>query len=63
MKNKTLAIILTIILSVPTLFFLIFMFGEVLGGDISGISHLLQALPFILGIVLIWKKPLKKKIK
>jgi len=61
MKNKKLAVVLTIILALPALFFLTFMFGEVFGGDLSGFSHLLQASPFIILIILIWKWPLRKK--
>lgn len=63
MKNRTLAIILTVILAIPGAFFLLFMFGEVLGGDISGFGHLVQALPFIVLIILIWVPSLKKRAK
>jgi hypothetical protein len=61
MKNRKFAIALTVLLSLPTLFFLLFMFGEVLGGDLSGFGHLLQAAPFILLIILVWKWPFRKK--
>ena len=61
MSKLTLKIILTVILSLPTAFFLMFLFGEVFAGDMSGFSHILQALPFIIGIVLVWKWPKTRK--
>jgi hypothetical protein len=61
MKNRKLAVVLTVLLSLPALFFLFFMFGEILGGDISGLGHLLQAAPFLFLIFLVWKRPFGKK--
>jgi hypothetical protein len=61
MKNRKYATVLIILLAVPALFFLIFMVGEVLGGDISGLSHLLQAAPFLILIYFVWKKSYLKK--
>ncbi|MCL4366692.1 hypothetical protein M1563_00790 [Patescibacteria group bacterium] len=58
---KIIRIILTVILLLPTIFFLIFMLGEVFSGDWSGFSHLIQAAPFIVLIYLIWKFPILKK--
>ena len=58
---KALKIAVSAILALLILFFLTFAVGEVAGGDISGLQHLLQAAPFILVIVLIWWKPLRRK--
>lgn len=46
-----------LILAVPIGFLLLFTFGEVFGGDISGLSHLIQAAPLIILAYLAWKKP------
>ena len=61
MKNKKLAIALTVLLSIPVLILLVFTFGEVFSGDSSGIGHLIQALPFLVLIYLVWKWPSGKK--
>ncbi|MBU1166890.1 hypothetical protein KKC60_00585 [Patescibacteria group bacterium] len=51
-ENKRLKAIGLSVLLIPTLFFLIFLVGETVGGDISGISHILQIIPIIvLGII------------
>lgn len=46
-----------LILVLPIGFLLLFTFGEVFGGDISGLSHLVQAAPLIILAYLAWKKP------
>lgn len=46
------------LLLIPLAFFLTFAIGEVLSGDMSGLSHLLQATPLVILIVLASKKPL-----
>ncbi len=56
LKNKRLVVILTVLLSLPTIFFLFFMFGEVLSGDLNGFGHLLQAAPFLILILVIFLK-------
>lgn len=61
MKNKKYAVGLIVLLSLPALFFLVFMFGEVLGGDIGGLGHLLQASPFLVLIFLVWRWGIRKK--
>lgn len=61
MRNKKLVIFLTVLFAIPAAFFLFFMFGEVIGGDLSGLTHLLQVLPFIILIILVWKCPIGKK--
>jgi hypothetical protein len=45
------------LLLIPLSFLLLFTFGEVFSGDISGLSHLFQAAPLVLLIVLAYKKP------
>ncbi len=60
MKQNKLKTILTVILTLPIVFFMIFLFGEVFAGDLSGFSHILQALPFIIVIILVWSLPKKK---
>lgn len=44
-------------LILPVGFLLLFLFGEVFGGEISGISHLLQLIPLLALIYLAIKKP------
>jgi len=64
MKNLPLKIILTVVLSLPSLFFLMFLFGEVFSGDMSGFSHIIQAAPFLILMYLLWrKKPKNNKRK
>ena len=57
MKKKVLKRIGIGLLFVPLSFFLIFTFGEVFSGDLSGLSHLIQAFPVALLIFLAIKKP------
>jgi hypothetical protein len=45
------------LLLVPLVFLLLFTFGEVFSGDVSGLLHLIQATPIILLIFLAVKKP------
>lgn len=45
------------LLLIPLGFLLLFTFGEVFAGDISGLSHLIQAAPLMLVIFLASKKP------
>ena len=45
------------LLLIPLVFLLIFIFGEVFSGKISGISHLIQAAPLLLLIIISNKKP------
>jgi len=44
-------------LTIPFGFLLVFTFGELFSGDIAGLSHLIQALPLAILIVLASKKP------
>jgi predicted membrane protein len=45
------------LLSIPLGFLLLFTLGEVFSGDWSGLSHLIQAAPLILLILVAFKKP------
>lgn len=45
------------LLSLTLGFLLLFTIGEVLSGDISGLSHLLQIVPILLLLILSFKKP------
>lgn len=45
------------LLLIPTAILLLFTFGETFGGDLSGLSHLLQLAPLALLIFLAYKKP------
>lgn len=47
-----------IAIAVPIGFMLLFAGGEVFKGDISGYSHLLQIVPFVLVAILLWNRPL-----
>jgi hypothetical protein len=44
------------LLLIPLAFLLFFTFGEVFSGDISGLSHLIQAAPLVLLMLLASKK-------
>jgi hypothetical protein len=59
-NKKVIATVVIILLSAPSLFFLTFMFGEIIGGNLGGFSHLLQTVPFLLGIVIVWRWARKK---
>jgi hypothetical protein len=45
------------LLLIPLCFLLLFTFGELFSGDISGLSHLIQAAPLVFLILLASKKP------
>ncbi len=45
------------ILLIPVTFLCLFAFGEALSGDVSGLFHLIQALPLLLLVLLSYKKP------
>jgi len=47
------------LLLVPLGFLGLFMVGEVAGGDVSGLSHAVQALPLVLVAVAAWRWPLQ----
>jgi hypothetical protein len=47
------------LLLVPLGFLGLFMVGEVAGGDVSGLSHAVQALPLILVAAAAWRWPLQ----
>lgn len=42
---------------IPVTFFVIFAVGEGLGGDLSGLSHLIQATPFLFLGLIAWRRP------
>jgi hypothetical protein len=46
------------LLLIPLGFLLLFTVGEIFSGDLSGLSHLIQAAPLLLIIFLAFKKPL-----
>ncbi len=50
-------IVACIVLGIPLAIFLVFGIGEMVGGDLSGAMHLLQALFVILLGVLAWMRP------
>lgn len=59
MKNiKTLKIIALVFPALTVAVLLLFMLGETIGGDWSGLGHLLQAAPILLLMWLGWKRPL-----
>lgn len=45
------------IIGVPIIFLLIFLVGETVGGDISGLGHLVQLLPILILLIIAWKFP------
>jgi hypothetical protein len=45
------------ILLLPIGFLLLFAFGEILGGDLSGAGHFIQLAPLLLVIWISWKAP------
>ena len=53
--NHILKTVILLVLLIPIIFFSLFLFGEVFGGDMSGFGHLLQALPFVLLWFLVFK--------
>lgn len=46
-----------ITLIIPIVFLLLFLFGEIIGGDISGLVHLFQVLPLLIIVFIAWKWP------
>lgn len=59
MKNiKALKVLALIFPALTVAILLLFAFGETLGGDWSGLGHLIQALPIALLMWLGWKRPL-----
>jgi ABC-type transport system involved in cytochrome c biogenesis permease subunit len=54
-RLKTIGLIL---LLVPLGFLALFAVGEVADGDVSGLSHVVQALPLVLLAVVAWRWPL-----
>jgi hypothetical protein len=47
------------LLLVPLGFLALFMMGELAGGDVGGLSHLLQALPLLLVAAAAWRWPVR----
>lgn len=58
MSKKLARNIALVILLVPISFLLLFTFGEIFSGDISGLSHLIQLAPIIIVLIVALKKPL-----
>lgn len=56
-KNNRLKIIGISILGVPLAFLMLFLFGELFSGDVSGLGHIVQILPLVLLIFLSWTYP------
>ncbi len=54
MRFKTIGLILLLI---PILFLTYFAVGESVSGDLSGLSHLIQAAPLVILALLAWKRP------
>jgi hypothetical protein len=46
-----------ILVMIPLTILLIFTIGETVGGDASGLQHLVQAAPLVLFTLWAWKKP------
>ena len=57
-KFKGIKIVALISLGIPLVILLLFTVGETLGGDWSGLGHLIQAIPIALLMWLGWKHPL-----
>lgn len=57
MSEKLLKRIGISLLIIPIVFLSLFLFGEVLSGDISGLSHLLQIIPFFILVYISWRWP------
>ena len=58
MTQKALKRVAIALLIIPLGILLLFTFGEVFSGDISGLQHLIQAIPLLLLAYLAYKKPL-----
>lgn len=59
---RVLRIVACIILGIPLVVFLIFGIGEMVGGDLSGGMHLVEALIVVLVGILSWKRPFEAGI-
>ncbi|CCF84752.1 DUF7670 domain-containing protein [Nitrolancea hollandica] len=46
-----------ILLLIPVLILTFFAVGESIGGDLSGLGHLIQAAPLVILALLAWKRP------
>lgn len=46
-----------ILLLIPIAFLLLFTIAETVGGDISGLGHLIQLAPLVILAIFAWKKP------
>jgi len=57
-KNKTMKIVALIPSGLVAGILLLFLVGESIGGDWSGLSHLIQLIPVVLLMWLGWKRPL-----
>ena len=57
MTQKTLKRVAIALLLIPLVILLLFTFGEVFSGDISGLLHLIQTVPLLLFAYLAHKKP------
>jgi len=57
-KSKGIKIVALIIPGIPLVILLLFAIGETVGGDWSGLGHLIQAIPIALLMWLGWKRPL-----
>ncbi|HOX96212.1 MAG TPA: hypothetical protein PLI45_02430 [Candidatus Woesebacteria bacterium] len=53
--NRNLKTVILLVLSIPIFFFSLFLFGEVFGGDISGLGHLFQVIPLVLLWIVVYK--------
>ncbi|MCR4263153.1 MAG: hypothetical protein NUV98_00350 [Candidatus Roizmanbacteria bacterium] len=56
-KSKRFKLIGTGILGIPTAFLLLFLFGELFSGDVSGIAHIVQIVAVVLVLLVSWKYP------
>jgi len=57
-KSKGIKIAAEIFPGIPLMILLLFAVGETVGGDWSGLGHLIQAIPIALLMWLGWKRPL-----
>lgn len=57
MTQKALKKVAIVLLAIPFAILLLFTFGEVFSGEISGLQHLTQAIPLLLLAYIAYKKP------
>ena len=57
-RTKRIKITAEIFPGIPLAILLLFTIGETVGGDWSGLGHLIQAIPIVLLMWLGWKRPL-----